>query len=271
MTDTLAASVQELKRRVIANDGRNIADYSFRRQVDETVGAVYEDIGSIVTVPVESVFDLFLIKVLYVERRSKDAAVLDYLSGMLARYLYTRQLFPFADARGRPQTFYFSDVLQEMGQGPVRFQNLFEACRLYGDNALFLSGVFPQVWRRSRPRGRMGGARFIDRGYFVNTGRTCYRMAAEHELAEFTRQRPVLLKLSDYFEVYVDALNELSERYITGLDFNLIADKMLDRFNLYRKTGDEKYREEARRYAALLKLDSRRFPALYQKTRPHIL
>lgn len=271
MTETWGASVQELKREISIHDGRNIADSSFRRAVDELIGAVYDDIGTIVTVPLERLFDLFVIKVLYVERRSRDASVLDYLGGMLARYLYARELFPFVDPSGRPQTFYFSDVLEEMERGPDRFQNLFEACRRYADNALFLSGVFPQVWRRTRRRGRMGGSRLIDRGYFVNTGKTCYRLAADHELAEVTRQRPTLLKLSGYFEVYVDALNELSERYITGFDFNLIADKMLDRFNLYRRTGEEKYREEARRYAALLKLDARRFPALYRQERPHIL
>jgi len=58
---------------------------------------------------------------------------------------------------------------------------------------------------------------------------------------------------------------------VTGFDFNLIADKMLDRFNLYRRTGDERHREEARRYAALLRLDSRRFPALYRRARPHLI
>src|SRR3990170_2953585 len=90
--------------------------------------------------------------------------------------------------------------------------------RRYADNALFLSGMFPQCWRRGRRadarasgrRGRMGGAPSADRGYFVSTGKTCYRLAADHELAEFTRQRPTLLKLSGYFEVYLDALNELS-------------------------------------------------------------
>jgi hypothetical protein len=162
-------------------------------------------------------------------------------------------------------------VLEEMERSPGRFQNLFEAYRRYADNALFLSGVFPEPWRRGRRRGRMGGSRLVDRGYFVSTGKTCYRLAAYHKLAEFTRQRPTLLKLAGNFEVYVDALNDLSERYVTGLDFNLIADKMLDRLNLYRRTGDERCREEARRYAALLKLDSRRFPALYRRPRPHIL
>jgi len=271
MSETLAASVRELKLQIIAGDGRNVADASFRREVDRLIGAVYDDICAVATVPLESVFELFVIKVLYVERRSSDASVIDYLGGMLSRYLYARELFPLVDDSGRPQTFYFSDVLEEMQRGTSRFQNLFEAFRRYADNALFLSGIFPQCWRRGRRRSRTGGSPSTDRGYYVSTGKTCYRLAAEHKLAEFTRQRPTLLKLSGYFEVYLDALNELSERYVTGFDFNLIADKMLDRFNLYRRTGDERHREEARRYAALPRLDSRRFPALYRRARPHLI
>jgi len=90
--------------------------------------------------------------------------------------------------------------MREMEEGPRRFQNLFEACRRCADNALFLSGVFPRSLRRRRS-GRMGGSRLVDRGYYVTTGKTCYRLAAEHELAEFTQQRPTLYKLSRYFEV----------------------------------------------------------------------
>src|SRR3972149_4877854 len=139
--------------------------------------------------------------------------------------------------------------------------------------APFRSGMFPQCWRRGRRadarpsgrRGRMGGSPSADRGYFVSTGKTCYRLAADHELAEFTQQRPTLLKLSGYFEVYLDALNELSERYVTDFDFNLIADKMLDRFNLYRRTGDDKYREEARPHAAPPELGRRWFAAPFPR------
>src|SRR3970040_45974 len=160
MSETLAASVRELKLQIIVGDGRNVADASFRREVDRLIGAVYDDICAVATVPLESVFELFVIKVLYVERRSSDASVIDYLGGMLSRYVYARELFPLVDASGRPQTLYFSDVLEEMQSGPARFQNLFEACRRYADNALFLSGMFPQCWRRGRrralPAGRQG-------------------------------------------------------------------------------------------------------------------
>lgn len=270
MTATLEASVQELKRTVSENDGRNAAGLPFCREVDRLISVFYDDIGSIVTVSVRTLFDLFVIKVLYVERRSRDASVVDYLGGMLSRYLYTQELFPLADVEGKRQPLYFSDVLQEMSRGPARFQNLFEAFRRYADNALFISGVFPRSFRR-RHRGVMGGSALLDRDYFVSTGKACYRLAADHDLAEFTQQRPTLLKLSGFFEVYVDALNELSERYVTGFDLNLIADKMLDSFNLYRQTGEERHLENARRYAAILKLDEGRFPALLRRPKGRIL
>jgi hypothetical protein len=36
---------------------------------------------------------------------------------------------------------------------------------------------------------------------------------------------------------------------------DLVSNKMLDAFNLYRETGDEAHLESARKYAALLKVD----------------
>src|SRR3990172_9829376 len=138
MSDTLAASVRELKLQIVAGDGRNVADASFRRAVDRLISAVYDDIGAVLTVPLESVFELFVIKVLYVERRSSDASVVEYLGGMLSRYLYARELFPLVDASGRPQTLYFSDLPEEMQSGPTPFHNLFEHCPRYPDNTLFL-------------------------------------------------------------------------------------------------------------------------------------
>ena len=72
-------------------------------------------------------------------------------------------------------------------------------------------------------------------------------------------------KLSAYFGVYMDALNEMGERYILGFDMNLIADKMLDCFNLYRRTGDPRALENARKYASILRVDRSAFPRLFRR------
>ena len=188
---------------------------------------------------------------------------------MLDRSLYTRELFPIG-RDGQLSLYYLSDLLQETGQ-LTHFQNLFEAYRKYGDNSLFVTGIFPRALRRRR--GRRGPAvAFVDRGYYVSTGKRFYQMAAQHELAESTQQRVLLEKLAGYFEIYVEALNEMSERYIMGFDLRLIADKMLDNFNQFRRTGDERFLQNARRYAAILKLDPQAFPSLMKRRpRAHLL
>jgi len=258
----LPEAVEKLRAHIRLHHGRNAADVSFRRQVEELISSFYDDIDVIVQIPLRSFFQLLVIKALYVDRASTDADVIDYLSDMLTRYLYARELFPFLGKGGGARPFYFSYLLEEMQQGLRHFQNLFEACRRYGDNALFLTGIFPQFFRR---RSRSGA--FPEPSYYISTGKSCYHMAAQHELAQVTQLRPALLQLARHFETYMLALNDISQRYIMGLDMNLLADKMLDAFNLWRQTGDEHHLEKARRYAALLKVDSTRFPSLFQRGR----
>ena len=265
----IEAAVRELKDVIVEHDGTNAARGAFARRVDELINVFYDDIGEITQVSTRDLFDLFVIKVLYVERSSTDAGVIEYLGQLLDSYLYTSELFPIAQD-GRLSLYYLSDLLQETRQ-LTRFQNLFEAYRKYGDNSLFVTGIFPRALRRRR--GRRGVAvAFVDRGYYVSTGKRFYQMASQHELAESTQQRALLEKLAGYFEIYVDALNEMSERYIMGFDLRLIADKMLDNFNQFRRTGDERFLQNARRYAAILKLDPQAFPGLMKRRpRAHLL
>ncbi len=262
----LEQRVEELKRIIAGNDGRNAADARFSRAVDELVSAVYDDIGEIKDLPTRALFDLFVIKVLYVGRHSRHADVVEYLGGLLESNISAPELAP-PGAAGAPRTMYFSDMLDEEHVGA--FESRFEAYRNYGDNALFRAGVFPTSMRPRRPSHpthlRRGAARTVDAEYYVTTGKAMYRMASAEDLAEDTRQRATLSKLAEHFEIYVDALNEMSERYIMGFDLELIADKMLDNINRYRESRDERHLSNARRYAAILSIDRLRFPALFDE------
>jgi hypothetical protein len=255
--------VEELERRVsvlkelIASPGASeFVDWHFESEVDSLIDLFYDDIGTIKYISLRSLFDLFLMKVLYAGRGARDHRVLDYLSEMLNRFLFSRELVRF-NAR---YDLLFA-LLEEM-QERRKFQNLFEASRHLGDNALFVTGVFPATQPGRRRRG-IGRVPRFDRAHFMELGRRYYRVAAEEELAAVVGQRDVLVKLSDHFQFYMETLSELSARYILGFDMEIVSNKMLDAFNQYRKTGEAQYLETARKYAALLKVD-RSFPGLHR-------
>jgi hypothetical protein len=262
----LEQRIRELKAIIAANDGRNAADVRFARAVDDLLGAFYDDICHITDTPSRALFELFVIKVLYVGRRSRHADVIDYIAALLDTFLYARELFP-PDAQGRPGQVYFSDLLSEERRNEVE-SDRFEAYRRYGDSALFLSGIFHQSLTRRRRR-LPGGLRReepvrVDTAYYVSTGRTMYRMASRQDGAEAERQRETLGRLARFFEVYVEALNEMSTRYIMGFDLDLLANKMLDSINAYRQHADQRALGDARRYAAILQLDAERYPSLFE-------
>ncbi len=265
---TLEERIQRLKTSAAEHAGRNIAGPEFTAEVDGLISSFYDDIGELKSIELRSLFDLFLIKTLYVERRSTDPQVVDYLSSMMFGFLYTRDLFPLVQDSKR-FGYLLSDLLDEM-QSAARFPDLFEAYRKLGDYSLFITGVFPASLKRrrwNRWRRSYQPVPMVDLSYHVANGKNYYRMAADHEFADATQQRPVLAKLSTYFDIYMGAMNEASERYILGFDMNLIADKMLDNFNRYRRTGDEGFLENARKYAAILKVDRANFPSLWQLRR----
>lgn len=266
---SLEERIGNLHTRIAQHSGQNIVDGAFRAEVDDLLSTFYDDIGEIRQIGLQSLFVLFLIKALYVERHSTDPQIIDYLSAMMAGFLFTRDLFPVVQDN-KHFAFMLSDLLEEM-QNTMKFPNLFEAYRKMGDYSLFITGVFPASLRRRR-RGNHGRRSYapaptVDVSYHVTTGKSYYRMASTHNFAEATQQRPLLGKLSSYFEIYMEAMNEVSERYVLGFDMNIIADKMLDNFNRFRRTGDQTYLENARKYAALLKVDRASFPSLWRLRR----
>jgi len=263
MTAMLEQRVQELKAVIAGNDGRNAADVKFTRAVDDLVSAVFDGIAEVRCIPSRALFDLFVIKVLYVGRGSRHAGVIEYLGAMLDRYVAARELFPVGPD-GRMHRLYFSDVLDDEKRAAC-FRTRYEAYRAYADSALFLSGVFPASLQPRRPSTRTPlrrrRAATVDTSYYVTTGRAMYQLAARQHVAADLRQRDTLSRLAEHFELYVDALNEMSERFIVGFDTAIIADKLLDSLNRHRQSGDDTALHAARHYAAILSIDADRLPS----------
>lgn len=253
--DLLHDEIRLLWETIHANDGENVAAGPFGRKVDQLISAFYDEIGEVTTLALADIIDLFLIKVLYVERRSRDAAVIAYIGGLLERYLRVT-----TEQRG--YTVYLSDLLAETGEPERTSAEVFAAYRTWGDNALFVSGLFPQTLGGKRGGGMLGGSGRIDRTWVAGMGRRYYEMAAGHEHAARMALRQVLHRLASFFDLYAEALNEMSGRYVLGVDMGVVSDRMLDAFNRYRETDDPRHLADARTYAALLKLDGREWPAL---------
>ena len=257
--DRLNTTVQELKELAAASEGRNVADVHFRRRVESLLDLFYSDIGEIRRIELASLFDLFLLKALYVERRSTSIEAVSYLGDLMARHLRVRDIFPIPDL-----AHHFSRLLEKMleetGSANQRPQNLFEANRGIGDSTMFLLGIFPAALTRlpgRRQRWSAGVPRF-DSSFYEQLGRRHYSWAAEHELAQWTGQDQLLTRLSNHFDIYVGALNEVAATYIHGFDVERVTNLMLDAYNAWRRTRDERHLENVRKYAALLAIDPRR-------------
>lgn len=133
-----------------------------------------------------------------------DRQVADYVAEVLA---------DFSDARrsqcvlpGQVSSLdYFFEMISALQTADDRTSFLI---RMHiGNYSLFLSGVFPD---RIRFRAEVRG--FPDIKYYDQLGRTHYRMAGEHRLAQRYHMETVLMTLSERFQTTRRALNDLSDR-----------------------------------------------------------
>lgn len=255
MSSLLAEDIAILRDTIRANDGENVATGLFARKVEALIEAFYEDLGDLSEISLQDILDLFLIKVLYVNRRSRDAETLGYIGRLLERYVIAGEMAIGGAANGGAIP-YLTDLLEETANPSGAFHNRFELFKKYGDNSLFISGVLPGSLGRKRSGGRMGGSALVDQEYFSTMGPKYYVLAANEDLAAYVNLRATMLQLARHFDIYVEALNEMSDRYVMGMDMRIIADKMLDAMNRYRETQEYIHLETVRKYAALLKLDA---------------
>jgi hypothetical protein len=91
-----------------------------------------------------------------------------------------------------------------------------------GNQSLFLAGVFPE---RIRFRAEVRG--FPDLKYYESFGRTQYRMASDHRLAQRYEVAKIFNTLSDRFEATRMALNDISDRLFSIGDANYSIETLL--------------------------------------------
>jgi len=91
-----------------------------------------------------------------------------------------------------------------------------------GNHSLFLSGIFPE---RIRYRAERKGA--PDLKYYEEIGRTNYRVASDHRLAQKYQLARVLDTLAERFRATRLALNDLTDRLLSIGDAEFPMNKLL--------------------------------------------
>lgn len=140
----------------------------------------------------------------------EDRAVADYVSEVLAEYSLLERSQCRVPGQAAPLNYFF-EMLLALRDADDR--NSFELRAHIGNYALFFTGVFPD---RIRVRAEKRG--FPDLRYFEGIGRTNYRVASDHRLAQRYELSSIFDTLAQRFGETRAALNDLSERLLSWDD-----------------------------------------------------
>jgi hypothetical protein len=159
----------------------------------------------------------FYILVRNVFRRSgiEDRRVADYVAEVLAEFAQAERSRCVVPGGSSPLDYFF-EMLTALQQADDRTRFYIRAH--IGNYSLFLSGVFPERIRfRAEARG------FPDVKYYDTLGRTHFRAASDHQLAQRYELAGIYNTLAERFETTRHALNDIADRLlsISGVDYSL--------------------------------------------------
>lgn len=154
----------------------------------------------------------FYVLVRHVLRRAgiDDRAVADYVAEVLTEFSRNERLRCTVMGQQNPLEYFF-EMLGALQRADERTR--FCIRTHIGNHSLFLSGVFPERIRfRAETRG------FPDLKYYEQLGRTNFRVARDHHLAQRYDLADIFDILSEKFEPARRALNDLADRIFTFTD-----------------------------------------------------
>jgi hypothetical protein len=154
----------------------------------------------------------FYILVRNVLRRNgvNDRRVADYVAEVLAEYSLLERSQCHVPGHPGPLNYFFEMLLALRDANDL---NSFELRAHIGNYALFFTGVFPD---RIRVRAEKRG--FPDLRYFESIGRSNFRVASDHRLAQRYELCTIFDTLAERFGETRAALNDLSERLLSWDD-----------------------------------------------------
>lgn len=149
----------------------------------------------------------------------QDRGVADYVAELLAEFARAERARCVVPGQPNPLDYFF-EMLAALQTADDRTS--FQIRVHIGNHSLFLSGVFPE---RIRFRAEQRGA--PDLKYYETLGRTQYRAAGDHRLAQRYELSDILHTLAERFETTRLALNDISDRLFSLGDTNYALESLL--------------------------------------------
>jgi hypothetical protein len=173
----------------------------------------------------------FYILVRHVFRRSdiQERAVADYVAEVLAEFASAERARCVVPGQTNPLDYLF-EMLTALKTADDR-TSFFIRVHI-GNHSLFLSGVFPE---RIRFRAEMRG--FPDLKYYEGLGRTHFRMASDHRLAQKYEVAKIYNTLAERFQATRLALNDIADRLFSIGDVNYSLEALLNGGKLAGEQG----------------------------------
>lgn len=123
-----------------------------------------------------------------------DTRLIDYVAGVLVRFVHFDQIYPKRSLDGR-RLMMIADMVDEIERSESVGQERRELFRHIGDLTLFWTGLFPEAVGRRRFAA-------IEMREYTQQGKRSYYVASTYqETPEQADQAPVLRRLSEEFEI----------------------------------------------------------------------
>jgi hypothetical protein len=136
-----------------------------------------------------------------------DPHLVDYLSALLSRFVHVDAIYRLRNAHGR-RLEEVADMMLEAEALPPEGRTRREIYRHIGDFTLFWTGVYPEALQRLRSALRKD--HFID---YCEQGKRSYYIASTFVDEPYREEAPVLLRLSNEFELCAYGLHQVRHEW----------------------------------------------------------
>ena len=135
-----------------------------------------------------------------------DPPLVDYLSGLLSRFIHADVVHRLKNATGQPLE-QVAEMVAEVAEMP-HGRTAREVHRHIGDFALFWTGLYPEALQKMRSAPRIDF--FVD---YCRQGKRSYYLASQFEDDDHRDECAVLRRISEHFEMCAFGLTKVREEW----------------------------------------------------------